>query len=126
MAAPAAVLQSEWTKIKSVRSTVWTLALAFIVTVALGAVICLVFNNTYGDMFYSQKSSVVAWSRIRSFSWPPAASQRCAIVWRNWCGCMGSSPASLQRRSSICRTPESVIRPFFPIHSASRLVVCPL
>lgn len=50
MPAASAVLQSEWTKIRSVRSTIWTLALAFIVTVALGAVICLVFNNTWGDM----------------------------------------------------------------------------
>lgn len=50
MAAASAVLQSEWTKIRSVRSTIWTLALAFIVTVALGAVICLVFNNTWGDL----------------------------------------------------------------------------
>ncbi|MET9222023.1 MULTISPECIES: ABC transporter permease [unclassified Streptomyces] len=49
MASPTAVLQSEWTKIKSVRSTVWTLALAFIVTVGLGALICLVVNNTFHD-----------------------------------------------------------------------------
>ena len=34
--------QSEWTKIRSVRSTVWTLALAFLVTLALGAIICAV------------------------------------------------------------------------------------
>jgi ABC-2 type transport system permease protein len=50
MASPTAVLQSEWTKIRSVRSTVWTLALAFLVTAALGAVICLVFNNTFDDL----------------------------------------------------------------------------
>jgi ABC-2 type transport system permease protein len=55
MAAPSAVLQSEWTKIRSVRSTVWTLALAFIVTVALGAVICLVFNNTWDNLSDSDK-----------------------------------------------------------------------
>jgi ABC-2 type transport system permease protein len=57
MASPSAVLQSEWTKIKSVRSTIWTLALAFIVTVALGAVICLVFNNTYDDLSDSDKAT---------------------------------------------------------------------
>jgi len=50
MAAPSAVLQSEWTKIRSVRSTVWTLALAFLVTVILGWVICLVFNNTWDSL----------------------------------------------------------------------------
>lgn len=50
MAAPGAVLQSEWTKIRTVRSTVWTLALAFIVTVALSAVICLVIKSTFSDM----------------------------------------------------------------------------
>lgn len=57
MASPSAVLQSEWTKIKSVRSTIWTLALAFIVTVALGAVICLVFNNTFDDMSTEDKAT---------------------------------------------------------------------
>ncbi|WP_037913445.1 ABC transporter permease [Actinacidiphila yeochonensis] len=50
MASPSAVLLSEWTKIRSVRSTVWTLALAFLVTLALGAVICLVFNNQWSTM----------------------------------------------------------------------------
>jgi hypothetical protein len=55
MAAPSAVLQSEWTKIRSVRSTVWTLALAFLVTVALGAVICLVFNSTWDNLSDSDK-----------------------------------------------------------------------
>jgi ABC-type transport system involved in multi-copper enzyme maturation permease subunit len=57
MAAPGAVLQSEWTKIRSVRSTVWTLLLAFLVTVALGAVICLVFNNTFNSLSDSDKAT---------------------------------------------------------------------
>ncbi len=57
MASPAAVLQSEWTKIRSVRSTVWTLALAFLVTLALGAVICLVFNNNWHSMSASDKAT---------------------------------------------------------------------
>ncbi|MFC5721334.1 ABC transporter permease [Streptomyces gamaensis] len=39
MAVVTQVLRSEWTKIKSVRSTVWTLGLALVVTVALGALI---------------------------------------------------------------------------------------
>jgi ABC-2 type transport system permease protein len=55
MASPTAILQSEWTKIRSVRSTVWTLALAFLVTLALGAVICLVFNNTWSSMSESDR-----------------------------------------------------------------------
>lgn len=57
MAAPAAVLQSEWTKIRSVRSTVWTLALAFLVTAALGAVISLVFDNNWDSMSDSDKAT---------------------------------------------------------------------
>ncbi|HEY5832789.1 ABC transporter permease [Streptomyces sp.] len=55
MASPTAVLQSEWTKIRSVRSTIWTLALAFLVTTALGAVICLVFNNTFDSLSTADK-----------------------------------------------------------------------
>ncbi|SDN19429.1 ABC transporter permease [Actinacidiphila guanduensis] len=55
MAATSAVLQSEWTKIRSVRSTVWTLALAFLVTLVLGAVICLVFNSQWDSMSTSDK-----------------------------------------------------------------------
>ena len=57
MANPTAVLQSEWTKIRSVRSTVWTLALAFLVTVALGAVICLVFNNNWSNLSDEDKAT---------------------------------------------------------------------
>ena len=34
------VLRSEWTKLRSVRSTYWTLLMAVLTTVALGAVIC--------------------------------------------------------------------------------------
>lgn len=41
MALTGAVLRSEWTKIRTVRSTVVTLAAAFVVTVGLSAVICL-------------------------------------------------------------------------------------
>ncbi|WP_031518436.1 ABC transporter permease [Streptomyces sp. NRRL F-5123] len=50
MAAPSAVLLSEWTKIRSVRSTIWTLVLSFLMTVALGSIICLVFNNTWDSL----------------------------------------------------------------------------
>jgi ABC-2 type transport system permease protein len=50
MASPGAVLLSEWTKIKTVRSTVVTLLIAFVVTVGLGAVICLVTNSQWNSM----------------------------------------------------------------------------
>ncbi|WP_338673012.1 ABC transporter permease [Streptomyces sp. SCSIO 30461] len=40
MAAATAVLQSEWTKIRTVASTSWTLVSAFAVTVALSAGLC--------------------------------------------------------------------------------------
>ena len=36
MAAVTQVLRSEWTKIRSVQSTVWTLGVAVVVTIGLG------------------------------------------------------------------------------------------
>jgi ABC-2 type transport system permease protein len=51
------VLQSEWTKIRSVRSTLWTLVLAFIVTLALGALISIVSRNTYTDLSADERAS---------------------------------------------------------------------
>lgn len=44
-----AILRSEWTKIRSVRSTVWTLLLAFLVTVALGGLLSLLTKNNFAD-----------------------------------------------------------------------------
>lgn len=44
------VLRSEWTKIRSVQSTVWTLGLAFAVSLALGALISIVTRTTFNDM----------------------------------------------------------------------------
>ncbi|MBB1242630.1 ABC transporter permease [Streptomyces durbertensis] len=41
MAQLTRVLSSEWTKIKTVRSTVWTLALTFLTTVVIGVLFCL-------------------------------------------------------------------------------------
>ncbi|MFJ3789057.1 ABC transporter permease subunit [Kitasatospora sp. NPDC090091] len=49
MASFPAILRSEWTKIRSVRSTVWTLALAFVVTVGLGALLSLLTNNNFAE-----------------------------------------------------------------------------
>ncbi|MGW1837243.1 ABC transporter permease [Streptomyces sp. BBFR2] len=50
MAAVGQVLRSEWTKIRSVRSTVWTLGIAVVVTVALGMLICALAANDFGSM----------------------------------------------------------------------------
>ena len=44
------VVRSEWTKIRSVASTVWTLGLAAVVTVALGVLISLLSRNEFDDM----------------------------------------------------------------------------
>ncbi|MGP3949693.1 ABC transporter permease [Streptomyces sp. 7N604] len=44
------VLQSEWTKIRSVTSTIWTLSLAFVVSLALGALISIVTRSTFDTM----------------------------------------------------------------------------
>lgn len=47
MASFPAVLQSEWTKVRSVRSTIWTLGVTFVVTLGLGALLSLLTNNNY-------------------------------------------------------------------------------
>ncbi|MFJ8939279.1 ABC transporter permease [Streptomyces sp. NPDC102365] len=44
------VLRSEWTKIRSVASTLWTLSLAAVVTVALGVLISLLSKNEFDTM----------------------------------------------------------------------------
>ncbi|MET9910291.1 ABC transporter permease [Streptomyces sp. NPDC006476] len=44
------VVRSEWTKIRSVASTVWTLSLAVIVTVALGMLISALSKNEFDNM----------------------------------------------------------------------------
>ncbi len=48
--AVAQVLTSEWTKIKSVQSTVWTLGLAAVVTIGLGVLISLLSKNEFKNM----------------------------------------------------------------------------
>ncbi|MDT3398376.1 ABC transporter permease [Streptomyces sp. B1866] len=50
MTAVAQSLRSEWTKVRSVRSTGWTLCVALVVTVALGALISALARNDYADM----------------------------------------------------------------------------
>ncbi|AZM55570.1 ABC transporter permease [Streptomyces sp. WAC 01529] len=44
------VLKSEWTKIRSVSSTVWTLGLAVVVTVALGTLISILSRNDHDNL----------------------------------------------------------------------------
>ena len=44
------VLKSEWTKIRSVASTVWTLSLAAVVTIALGILISLLSKSEFDTM----------------------------------------------------------------------------
>ncbi|WP_030414116.1 ABC transporter permease [Streptomyces sp. NRRL S-1448] len=50
MAAVGQVIRSEWTKIRSVRSTVWTLGIAVLVTVGLGMLICTLANHDFNSM----------------------------------------------------------------------------
>ncbi|MCX5086852.1 ABC transporter permease [Streptomyces sp. NPDC056121] len=44
------VLRSEWTKIRSVASTVWTLGLAAVLTIALGVLISILSRNEFKNM----------------------------------------------------------------------------
>lgn len=48
--ATAQVLKSEWTKIRSVQSTVWTLGLAAVVTIALGILISLLTKSEFDSL----------------------------------------------------------------------------
>ncbi|MFE7774548.1 ABC transporter permease subunit [Streptomyces sp. NPDC057445] len=50
MASVPAVLQSEWTKIRTVSSTTWTLVSAFAVTVGLSAALCALMSATFDDL----------------------------------------------------------------------------
>ncbi|MFF4041815.1 ABC transporter permease [Streptomyces sp. NPDC001816] len=44
------VIRSEWTKIRSVASTVWTLSLAVVVTLAIGTLISALSRSQYANM----------------------------------------------------------------------------
>ncbi|QHC25415.1 ABC transporter permease [Streptomyces sp. GS7] len=50
MAVVGQVLRSEWTKIRSVRSTVWTLGIAVVVTVVVGVLICTLARNDFASL----------------------------------------------------------------------------
>ncbi|ANZ16235.1 ABC transporter permease [Streptomyces noursei] len=50
MAVVGQVLRSEWTKIRSVRSTVWTLGTAAVVTIVTGVLICTLVRKDFDSM----------------------------------------------------------------------------
>ncbi|MER7204498.1 ABC transporter permease [Streptomyces sp. CB01635] len=51
------VLRSEWTKIRSVASTVWTLGLAAVLTIALGVLISILSKNEFKNMGLKERLS---------------------------------------------------------------------
>ncbi|WP_200303864.1 ABC transporter permease [Streptomyces adelaidensis] len=51
------VVRSEWTKIRSVASTVWTLSLAVVVTIALGVLISLLSKHEFDNLGAEDKLS---------------------------------------------------------------------
>ncbi|KOU42417.1 ABC transporter permease [Streptomyces sp. WM6378] len=55
MASVPAVLKSEWTKIRTVSSTTWTLACALIVTVAISAALCALMKSQFDDLGPAEK-----------------------------------------------------------------------
>ncbi|MFD7339017.1 ABC transporter permease [Streptomyces violascens] len=55
MASLPAVLKSEWTKIRTVSSTTWTLACALIVTVAISAALCALMRSQFDDLGPAEK-----------------------------------------------------------------------
>lgn len=54
---PPAVLTSEWTKIRTVSSTTWTLISAFLVTVAIGAALSAVMNAQFDDLSEAERAT---------------------------------------------------------------------
>jgi hypothetical protein len=51
------VLRSEWTKLRSVRATYWTLLAAAAATIGLGAVLCLFYINNYMTMSAADRAA---------------------------------------------------------------------
>jgi ABC-2 type transport system permease protein len=69
MAAPSAVLQSEWTKVRSVQSTVWTLVAAVLVTTVLGGLLCLLFNLQWNNISDRDRATFDPTSQSLSGLW---------------------------------------------------------
>ncbi|MGW8884100.1 ABC transporter permease subunit [Streptomyces sp. NPDC055749] len=57
MASVPAVLTSEWTKIRTVSSTTWTLIAAFAVTVAMSAALCALMNSQFDDLSDAERAT---------------------------------------------------------------------
>ncbi|MGW0364149.1 ABC transporter permease subunit [Streptomyces sp. NPDC002990] len=57
MSSFSAVLKSEWTKIRTVASTTWTLVAALVVTVGISAALCAFFNASFNDMPREQQAT---------------------------------------------------------------------
>lgn len=57
MASVPAVLTSEWTKIRSVSSTTWTLISAFAVTVVMGAALAALLNAQFDDLSEAEQAT---------------------------------------------------------------------
>ncbi|GGT33588.1 ABC transporter permease [Streptomyces purpureus] len=57
MASVPAVLQSEWTKIRTVSSTSWTLASALLVTVAMSAALCALMKATFDELSPAERAT---------------------------------------------------------------------
>ncbi|AXK34732.1 ABC transporter permease [Streptomyces armeniacus] len=57
MAHTTRVLRSEWTKVRSVRSTLWTLLIAAFVTVGLSALICGFTKSGFDDMSAAEQAT---------------------------------------------------------------------
>lgn len=57
MASLPAVLNSEWTKIRTVSSTTWTLISAFAVTVAMGAALSALLNAQFDDLSEAERAT---------------------------------------------------------------------
>jgi hypothetical protein len=51
-----ATLRSEWTKFRSVRSTVWTLLAAAVATVGLGAALCAAYVSRYDQLTLGERA----------------------------------------------------------------------
>ncbi|MEU8709496.1 ABC transporter permease [Streptomyces sp. NPDC048565] len=57
MTSVPAVLNSEWTKIRTVSSTTWTLISAFVVTVAMGAGLSALLKSQFDDLSTAERAT---------------------------------------------------------------------
>jgi ABC-2 type transport system permease protein len=51
-----ATLRSEWTKFRSVRSTIWTLLAAAVATIGLGALLCAAYVSRYDSLSLGERA----------------------------------------------------------------------